>query len=64
MVVWMHWDVDYVFAGHVHGGEVILPFVGGLVWTGSGMAPREIAGIVFFGKWREDTGFIEGTWNE
>lgn len=22
------WNVDYVFVGHVHGGEVILSFIG------------------------------------
>ena len=24
------WDMDYVFVGHVHGGDVILSFIRGL----------------------------------
>ena len=36
----------------------------GTLWAGSGMVSRETGGIVFFGNWREDAGFIEGTWNE
>lgn len=39
------WDVDLVISGHVHGGQVVLPFVGGLFGSEQGFFPDYIHGI-------------------
>lgn len=40
-----HWEVDLVFSGHVHGGQVRLPFVGGLYDPEEGYFPTYTKGM-------------------
>jgi len=39
------WDIDFIFSGHVHGGEVILPFIGGLWAPDFGWFPGKLQGV-------------------
>lgn len=45
-----YWDVDLVISGHNHGGQVVIPFLGGLFGGDQGWFPRYIHGMYEVGN--------------
>ncbi len=41
---------DLILAGHTHGGQVRLPFIGGLVAPGQGLFPKYDKGVIALGN--------------
>lgn len=39
------WDIDLVVSGHIHGGQVVLPFLGGLYGGDQGFFPEYVHGM-------------------
>ena len=43
-------EIDMTFSGHAHGGQVRIPFVGGLIAPVQGFFPKYTAGVHDFGQ--------------
>lgn len=49
------WNIDVIFSGHVHGGQVRIPFLGGLWAPDFGWFPGKLSGVYSTNpeKWKE-----------
>lgn len=48
-IPYLHNEIDLILSGHTHGGQVRLPFVGGVLSPGEGLFPEYDKGIMIIG---------------
>ncbi|MGD7044316.1 metallophosphoesterase [Jeotgalibacillus proteolyticus] len=52
--LYSQFDLDLVFSGHAHGGQIRFPFIGGIIAPGQGVYPEYTAGVYS----KDDTSMI------